>query len=86
MQIKDGKMFSIIKWMKKVYYTYDVSKLEGEIKYSKAMVLMLLQLKQEKQNLSQREQEALDYHKSRLPTLEGDLEQEKNRLVDHNDK
>ena len=65
--------------VKKGYYTYDLSKLESEIKISKAMINMFEEI-QKQRNLSQREKDDLNYHKVRLITLEHDYEIEKKNL------
>lgn len=80
LQVKDGKMFPL-NWIKKMYYRFDASKLEEAVKVSKAMVMMLEQLKNEKGKLSTREQNELDYHKARLPALERDLEKAKSGVI-----
>ena len=69
-------LHSIIIIVKKGYYSYDISKMESEIKISRAMIMMFEGI-QKKRQLSQREKDDLNYHKTRLTTLEHDSMQEK---------
>ena len=79
----DGRMFSIKRLLhlilvgaKKGNYSYDIPKMDSEIKISRAMIMMFEGI-QKKRQLSQREKDDLDYHKARLTTLEHDNSVEK---------
>ena len=66
----------IVVTVKKGYHSYDIPKMESEIKISRAMIMMFEGIKKKRQ-LTQREKDDLDYHKARLTTLEHDSIKEK---------